>query len=273
MRSHSILAATALAISVSSPVTAESLHPQLETKHLIILGGYRQKADAEFFADTDRFEKKTVDLNGLDLNDTYDSFTLEYRYRLSEKWLFSAAAYNFDSNGKTSAQKDFVYDGIEYQAGAELKSHLQLDTYIFDALYKVYGSDRAEILVGGGLHLIDFSADIEATVFLDDDSRSGQAGTNDILAPLPNLRLQGFYAFTPKWAVAATLGWLSAKYEDYDGSFAYLHARTVYRVTERFGLGIGYQFLNVDLTVDKAHGEAGFDVEFKGPAVYLSYSF
>ena len=47
----------------------------------------------------------------------------------------------------------------------------------------------------------------------------------------------------------------------------------MYRFTERFGVGVGYQYVDVDVTVDKSNGEAGFDIQFQGPTAYLSYSF
>ena len=73
--------------------------------------------------------------------------------------------------------------------------------------------------------------------------------------------------------LVGTLGWLSLEYEQYDGSFSYIHARTVYRLTEHFGIALGYQFLDMDLTVDRTRGDAGFDIQFNGPSLHLAYSF
>ena len=50
MRSYGIFAVAALVLSSGVPVLAESFHPQLDSKHNIVLGGYWQKVDAEFFA-------------------------------------------------------------------------------------------------------------------------------------------------------------------------------------------------------------------------------
>ncbi len=268
-----LVLSSVLVCCVGATVQADALHPQLDSKHTFILGGYRQEADAEFFANPDRFDKSNIKLGALGVDDTDTSWMLEYRYRMTDKWILSAGAYTFDTSGTIQTQRDFMFDGQEFTAGARLDTDMEVDTYIIDALYKVYGSDRAEILVGGGLHLIDFSVDLEASAFIGEASGSRSNGSSDILAPLPNLRAQGFYALTPRWALMATVGWLGANYEDYDGSFTYVHARTIYRVTERFGVGLGYQFLDVDLTEDRPHGEAGFDIQFQGPAAYLAYSF
>ena len=266
-------AAAILLLSTGLTVQAEPLHPQLDSTHNIILGGFRQKADVSFYANPDELGRATLNLGDLGIDDTDTSYMLEYRYRLGEKWLFAVGTFQFGTSGTLEGKRDFNFGGEEFEAGASLDTTMDVDTYMVEAMYKVYASDRAEILVGGGLHMFDFSVSIKSTVFVDDRERAGSSASDDILAPLPNLRAQGFYALSPKWGVHVTLGWLSANYEDYDGSFAYLHARTMYRFTERFGVGVGYQYIDTDLSHDRDRGEIGFDIQFDGPAAYLSYSF
>ena len=266
-------AAVILLLSAGLTAQAEPIHPQLSSKHNIILGVYEQTADAKFYANPDEIGKATIDLGDLGIDDTDFSYLLEYRYRLNEKWLFSIGTFQFGTTGTLEGKRDFVFDGVEFEAGANLDTTLDVDTYMIEAMYSVYKSDRAEILLGAGLHMFDFSASIDSRVFVGEQERAGSSASDDILAPLPNLRAQGFYALSPKWGLAVTLGWLSAKYEDYDGSFAYLHARTMYRFTERFGVGVGYQYIDADLSHDRDKGEIGFEIQFDGPAAYLAYSF
>jgi hypothetical protein len=251
---------------------AESLHPQLDTKHMFIFGAYQQTFDGNIYASQDRFPETKLNVGGLGIDNTETSFMAEYRYRFGEKWMFSFGAYRFDTDGKLEAGRDFNFDGVEFSAGARLDTNVSVDTYIVEALYSVYKSDRAQVLVGGGLHMFDFSVSIKSKVFVGDQELTSAESSDDLLAPLPNVRLQGFYALSPKWALAASIGWLSASYNDYSGSFTYLHARTTYRFTERFGASIGYQYVDVDLDHDKANGEVGVDIQFEGPTFSISYS-
>jgi hypothetical protein len=252
---------------------AEPLHPQLTTKHIFELGGYRQSFDGSFYANRDNLPEARLDIGGLNIDNTENSFMAEYRFRLTDKWMFALGAYRFDTDGRIIAGRDFTYDGIEYQVGARLDTNVSVDTYIVEALYSVYKTDRAEVMVGGGLHLFDFSASIKSKVIVGDQELTASEGNDDILAPLPNLRLQGFYALSPRWALAASIGWLSIDYKDYSGSFVYLHARTTYRFTERFGASIGYQFVDLEFDHDKTNGDVGIDLRFEGPTVMISYSF
>jgi opacity protein-like surface antigen len=265
---------TALAlVGMGLPAQAESIHPQLTAKHTFIVGGFRQSVDGELYAQADGRPKRVIDFGDLDVDDTESTFMGEYRYRLNDKWMFTVGAFRFDTDGTIEGAKEFEYDGVIFEAGASLDTKLRIDTYMLEAMYSVYKTDRAQIYLGGGLHMFDFSAEIEARIFVGDQERTRSQASDDILAPLPNLRAQGFFAITPKWAVTGAVGWLSAKYEDYSGSFIYVHARTMYRLTERFGVGVGYQYVDVDLEVDRSRGEAGFDIQFQGPTAYLAYSF
>ena len=250
----------------------EPIHPQLGAKHTFILGGFRQEVGGEFYAQVDGRPKRSIDFDDLGVSDTKTTFMGEYRYRMNDKWMFTAAGFRFGANDTIEGAREFEYDGVVFEAGAKIDTELRVDTYMLEAMYNVYRTDRAEIYLGGGLHMFDFGAEIKARVFVGDQERTGKKASDNILAPLPNLRAQGFYAITPKWAVSGAFGWLSAKYEDYDGSFTYVHARTMYRFTEHFGMGIGYQYVDVDLTVDRSNGEAGFDIQFQGPTAFLSYS-
>ena len=108
----------------------ERLHPQLDAKHVFIVGGYQQKADAEFYARPDSGDKVKINFGDLGVDDTDTSVMAEYRYRLNDKWLFTAGTYQFESSGNRSARRDFEYDGIEFEAGARVDTQANVDTYI-----------------------------------------------------------------------------------------------------------------------------------------------
>lgn len=273
MKVYKLVFAALALTGVGVPAQAESMHPALDAKHTFVLGGFSQSVDGEFYAQAEGRDKKSIDFGDLDVDNTDRSIMAEYRYRLNDKWLFTVGTYQFSTNGKIQTEREIEYDGVVFEAGARLDTHLAIDTYMMEAMYSVYKTDRAEILLGGGIHMFDFSTAIKAKVFVGEQERTAEQASNDLLAPLPNLRAQGFFAITPKWGLAGSFGWLSANYGDYEGSFGYVHARTMYRFTERFGAGLGYQYVEVDIIQNRSHGEAGFDIQFYGPTAYLSYSF
>ena len=255
------------------PATSEPLHSGMANKHTFILGFYDQDVDAGIFSRKANGQSIAVDTDKLGIGEAKTDWTFEYRYRLTDKWVLSASVYNYNGGTSVFVSQEFEFDGVVFEAGAELKTSTDIDTYMFDALYEVYGSDRAQLLVGGGLHLFDISSSIKTRVFAGDENQTAARAGNDLLAPLPNLRLQGFYAFSPKWAVVTTLGWLSFNYDEYDGAFTYVNVRATYQIGKGFGAGLGYQYTDMDFTRTNDSGKAGIDAQLNGPSVYLAYRF
>ncbi len=265
-------------ILVSFPVFAPAQdvsHPYFrgENKHVLMVGATWQDADVELSATRGRLPGAKLTLSDLGLDNNYTSWMAEYRYRINDRWSLSVGAFTFEVDGSREVARDFNFDGVEFEAGASLDTDLGVDTYMIDLMYNVYQGQRSAILLGGGLHAFDLSADLSARVFIGEEERSGRAAGDSVLAPLPNLRGQWFYALSPKLSVLATAGWLSANYDDFDGEFVYAHGRLHYAFGSGIGLSAGYQFTSIDLTEDKSNGENSYELEIQGPTLQLTYSF
>ena len=249
-------------------------HRYFRSKHVIGVGATYQDADAEIRASRTGLPEIALDLDTLGVDDTHTSWALEYRWRFSPKWMLVALAYTFDEDGGRTVERDFNFDGVEFQAGAAVDTSMAIDTYILDVLYRVHRSDRLEILVGGGLHAFDLDTSIEGRAFVGDRFRERASASSELLAPLPNLRAQVFYSLGGRWGLGGALGWLSANYDDYDGSFFYAHPRIGYWFGERWAATLGYQYVDIDLTYDKSSTkEIEFDASFTGPTFFLNYRF
>ena len=268
-------AALLLLPAVGLAQTSAPFHPYLDTseKHIVMLGATRQNADVELRATRNALPEVGLELDDLGLDDRYNSWMAEYRYRINDRWGIFVGAFTFDVDGRREVTEEFNFEGTVFEAGASLDSELQVDNYIADVMYTAYRSDSAELLLGAGLHAFDLDVALEGRVFVGDLEATRSAADSQLLAPLPNLRAQGFYAITPRLGAAATVGWLSANYDDWDGDFLYLHARLHYRLKAGFGISAGYQFTDIDLTEEKSRGENEYDIRFDGPTVQLSYSF
>ena len=96
----------------------------------------------------------------------------------------------------------------------------------------------------------------------------------EFITPVPNLRLIGIYALGTKISLQASAGWLSMSYEDWDGDFLYIRGLLEYRLTDRWGAGIGYQWTELDLEHNRSNGDfEEYDFELNGIQGYISYSF
>ncbi len=253
---------------------AESLNPKLDAKHTFNIGAFSQTGDFHVALTRPPFQKITLDLvDDLNVDENFVTVLVDYRWRFLDRWHLTLGFTSFESDGSRINATEFNFDGEVFQAGYEIETDVNLKAYVFDINYAVSRGDRHEFSVGGGLHAFDLELDLEARLFVNGSVSDSVRETSELLAPLPNIRIYGFYALTPKWHIAATGGWLSFALDEWDGDYLYLNARAEYRVTERFGIGLGYQFVDIDVERDTRDKKAEYVVDIRGPTLYLSYAF
>lgn len=176
-------------------VTEPSLHPYLDRRHTLIAGVLYQDVVAEERETVDPLPRQTINLGHLGVDETDTTWYLEYRYRFGEKWGLVASAQNFTSQGSIGPHRKFNFDGVEFPVGVGMHTKIDVDTYV---VYSIYRSHRAELSLGGGVHAFDFEVDITGTVLAGSNKGEKSFAASDLLAPLPNLRAQLFYAFSPR---------------------------------------------------------------------------
>lgn len=94
------------------------------------------------------------------LEDSGETNFFSYQWRCKEKRSFQAVYSQFGSNGKNIATKDFIYDGVEYTAGAKSETDFDLDTYWLAVNYSLVHDDKKELGVGFGLLAFDIDTTI-----------------------------------------------------------------------------------------------------------------
>ncbi len=259
---------------ISESVNAEDVHPYLDKKHRILVGGYWQESEASLTAARVNFEPTPVDLSAMGLKDRDSTWMIDYRYRRNPRWQYSVAMYRYRQTGDLTAETAFNFDGTEVEVGTALETSLTIDTYIFDAMYTLRRTDHSELTIGGGLHVLDNDVVINSRRTANDTvSNEVERGSASLVAPLPNLRAAYFHAMTPDLSLTATAGWLSLSYDQYDGDFRYLRLQAEYLLTEALGVSAGFQFSSIDVQENTDRGYNRFDVEFSGVTVGFSYSF
>jgi hypothetical protein len=253
------------------------VHPYLNRKHIFMAGAYWQEADAEIRETRDPLPRVALNLGHLGVDETDTTWYVEYRYRFGERWSLVAAGQSFSGSGEIGLTRDINFGRVTFLAGSSLRTELDVNTYFLDVMYHAYKTSRAEIAVGGGLHVFDFDASVKGNLTLEnrfvDRSRELVASNSDLLAPLPNLRLQAFYGITDRWAIMGNMGWLSANVDEWEGHFSYIHLRTHVRLWENVGLAIGYQFTDVDVSRDRRRNSSEYDIEFTGPSAMITLAF
>jgi hypothetical protein len=264
------LASAGAAFAQYSSPLADSLYT---SKHLITLGAASQTADATIAAAPAGSEGASISLRDLAIDNEDQTYYLEYSYRFKPRWALVAGTYQFSGSGGRETARDLEYNGVEFTTGSTIQSKLDIDAYIIDVLYRVYANERFEFMAGGGVHALDLGADIRGQVRINElESAFRQSGTT-LLAPVPNLRAMALWKPADRFAVRLNGGWLSARVDDVDGAFTYAHLRGSWELTENFGLSLGYQWTDVDITEKRGPISSNYNVTLRGPTLTASYGF
>lgn len=253
----------------------EPLHPYLDWRHNFSLGAYNQEMEAEVSESHGPLPPLSVNLEHLRLDDDHTDASLAYQYRFGERWALVAAFNRFRGDGRFGRDRSFSFGPLEFPFGVGVDTDIGIDTYVLDVLYRAYRSPRAEIFLGAGVHGFDFDTSIHAFGQALSNIREESLEIDEFVGPLPNLRLQGFYAFTSRFSISGGLGWLSVDIDEWDGNFRYYKIDLSYRIGGGFVASLGYQVTDMDATRRDSNPlrRSDYDIKFSGPSLHLSYGF
>jgi hypothetical protein len=163
------------------------------------------------------------------------------------------------------SQLDFDWFSIQRDGGKRLERTINLprreleigvgveaftDIAIYKAVYTWLFHDDPKVRLGLsiGVHVVDFEVGVDAGLDrIGDDDFSERAG---ITAPLPVIGGRLVYQVNQKLGVLFTADVLMVKYDQYSGTFQDVYAVAEYRLSKRFGLGVGLNVLGLDVDVD-----------------------
>ena len=253
------------------------LNPTVNEKWRFEVGGFSQDADLTISAGPVGDIQDVIDSNQLGVDENDDTLWLAGRWRINRRWHVGLSYMEVDRVGFASSSEDFTFgeppDEVEVTIGASVTSSVSAEYYILQGGYSFVQTDRASFGVGAGFHVIDFSASISAELSAEGMTTDLGTGTSDITAPLPNVYLYGDYAFTPRIAATATVGWFGLEVDKYDGELVSVSANLEYRPWDNFGVGLGYTLVNIDASVDETDSLIEFEIDASGPRLYFVAGF
>ena len=271
----------------SGAVLSESRNPILDETWSFTVGGYNLDADATVSTQSSVFNQRKfeIDLDDLGLETDVSTFWIDAKWKPFERWSFLLEYFSYSENASRNSQlndnyeftfRNKVFKG-DVDINTDLSSQFDVDIYSLSAAYRILDSQKAAIDIGAGLHIMDIRLSLSgrADVYINDAVLADEATTESetLLAPLPNIMMYGTYAFNKQWAVNGRIGWLSMNYDEYSGDLLRANTSIEYRPIKNLGLGIGYNFSELDVTRDQALHSERFDLNFSGPLFYLKGGF
>jgi len=243
-------------------------------KRITVYGGARLfNADGTFSSTREGRPATEIGMDDLGLDENEVSAIGGVSFNFAKRWNVSFDYFGYHDDAVTTAGKKFYFDDIEIPVNASVRSNLDIDLYVLKLGYNLIHTDRARFGIGVGIHGIDFDLRISGKLSVNDVEVPLGEGSEDFLAPIPNIWVYGAYAFTERVIFRYGAGWMSAGYDDYDGTLYLANAAVEYWPFQNAGFGAGYNYLTADIDYETGSKIENYDVDLSGVLFYVTMGF
>lgn len=261
-------------LSGAAVAAGSAINPVLDDKYRLKLGASYMKADGYFSSTPDGKSTDKLTTGDLGIDDYETNFYFGARWRFADRWRLTFNYFGLDIDGDVEKNFDELdFGDIDASGFLAVNTTFDTDFYVAQIGYSLYKNERAELGIGAGAHVVRFDTKLKVSGGINAASGSVQSDTVDYTVPLPNILGYGAYAITPKLSLEGGVGWFGLDYDDYSGDLVTVAANLEYRFTDHVGAGVGYNYVDMNLSVDKSSRKDKYNLSYKGPMLYLSAGF
>lgn len=259
---------------LSAAAEPEDWHPYLEHKFSLDLG--------IFYPDRELDLRVNGSLVGDNVEIDFDKrrqiktadviFSTQFSWRIGEKWALIGQFFDSTDYASVVLEEDIEWENVVFGAGsnAAVGSKFTL-TRMFFGRHLEMGRSH-DIGIGGGIHWLSIGAFIEGEIIINGAPAAARRSVS-AEAPLPNIGAWYRYSVSPRWALRARVDLLSADVGMYDGLLLNVAVGVNYRALEHFGIGLNYNYLKLDIGIDKSDWRGNFQTVYDGVYVYASFYY
>jgi hypothetical protein len=272
----SLCASCALLAAV--PVLAEdaAIHPKLDTRLYLDVGGYVPAVDTRLRVDRAGGSGTVLDLeDDLDFEDRPVFPYALLNLRLGQRWRIEGEYFSIDRDKTTVIDRELEIGDSVFPINATVNSFFDTDVYRLSVGYSFLKRPNAEVGAALGAHVTTFDLGIRS-----EGTFASVSEAADTLAPLPTIGLYGSYAFSPRWLMQGRVDYFTLEYQEYSGTLLNFNVGLEFQLAKHVGLGAGYRYVDLEFTAEKTlsigdvsddfSGE--FQYHYSGPTLYLSFS-
>lgn len=150
--------------------------------------------------------------------------------------------------------------------------------------FSVVRNERMDIQLKAGLHIADLSAALQLSGAVCDvtlgqmlpgcpGGQTPVAQSDEVTAPLPHFGASIGYAFTPTISGNFRIIGFAIELDDIDGSILEIDADIAWQPLRHLGFGAGLRYFNTTVEAATSGLNGEFDIEYFGPAIYVSATF
>ena len=248
-------------------------HPYLSDKFSLDIGLFMPEREVELRVDgpAGSVSGDEIDFDGsLGLSKKDDLFAMNFAWRFGEKWELGAQYFESDGQRQRVLEEDIEWGEFVFGAGTGVTAGIDF-TLVRAFLGRNFTSaDHHDFGIGLGIHYLEVGAFIEGQAILNGQQAGFQRETVSAKAPLPNVGAWYVRSLSDRWAMRLRLDWFGAEFGDYDGELINASVGLNYQLFEHVGLGVSYNFFELDVGVDKSGWRGEVKTIYDGAFVHAS---
>lgn len=249
-------------------------HPALSDRFDASLGWFKSDNTFKISADPLYINTNTnIDFGddlGVEQSNTLFDAQLRWKLGSERKWSLSGQYFKNKASGDAVLEEDVEWQGEVFREGSFVGAGVSLEVIRLFLGRSIVKNERNDFGIGVGLHYLSLDAYIEGEILINDEDTGFHRGDASSSAPLPNLG--AWYMFSPakNWLLRARVDWISANIGDYDGTLWNANVGVNYQLFRHIGLGLSYQYFNLNLGVDNNNWKGSADMTYSGPVIAVT---
>lgn len=263
---------TLLFLVVSYPTAAqESVHPELGSRYSLDLGLFYPERQIKLNAGVTVPGDRDIDFGSeFGLEKRHQAFAVDFRWRFGEKWSLSAQHFAASSAGSAVLEEDVEWNNVVFSRGTNATASTEFTLYRLVFGRSFAKTDNVDFGIGAGIHWMDISAAIEGSILVNNTVTFRRENVSSS-APLPNIGIWYDYSLSPRWAIKARADWFKASIDEYDGRLVNLQAGVNYAWFRHGGIGVAYNYFELDAGVSNQVWQGDAALTYKGPFAFVNF--
>jgi hypothetical protein len=248
----------------------------LDATAVVDLGGFFLSTDVRVRLDGQGtgMVGDAVDFEDTFGTDKFERFRFDGLWRIKGPHSIRGTYFTSKQSGTRELSRDINFGDETYPVGAETTAHWGLKVMQVSYDYAFKRAEKYELAAGIGLHMLDATLALDATVtggggsLTRELSQSASTG-----APLPVVGLRGTWRLPHDFYATAQAQFFYVDFDDYIGSLSDLKASIVWQATPRFGIGLGYNDFRFRMRIDKDLFSGRLRWNYGGAMAFASIMF
>ena len=271
MRVLLALLSSAYLLSMSPSAMAIDAEANPIFTNRIVFGGgvFQAKTDAVIGAESLNGNMQAeLDFDDLGLDESVSSPMAYALLRLGKRWRIELDYTNVENSGSGSVDA-IDLGGIVIPVKATANSEVNTRFITTRLGFSIVRNETAELGLSAGLSAARIEAGLSGTV----EGIGSGSGFVSAEVPLPSLGLYGTLALTKKLSIGGRAGLFSIDIDEDEGDLQDFFASVDYFFTKNVGVGLGYKYINIDVTIKEDDYRQIYKIRQSGPVAYLSLGF